>query len=61
MGAWLRRCRRSRPELADWLHAQPMFFVATAPSGDDGHVNVSPKGYDTFRVLGAERVSRTWT
>jgi hypothetical protein len=23
---------------------QPVFFVATAPSGDGGHVNVSPKG-----------------
>ena len=28
-----------------------LFFVATAPSRADGHVNVSPKGYDTFRVL----------
>ena len=28
-----------------------MFFVATAPSGEDGHVNLSPKGLDTFRVL----------
>ena len=25
-----------------------MFFVATAPSGDDGHVNCRPRGYDTF-------------
>ena len=23
---------------------QPVFFVATAPSGEDGHVNLSPKG-----------------
>ncbi|HEV7788985.1 MAG TPA: pyridoxamine 5'-phosphate oxidase family protein [Pseudonocardia sp.] len=31
---------------------QPMYFVATAPSGPEGHVNVSPKGYsDTFAVL----------
>ena len=30
-----------------------MFFVATAPSGPDGHVNLSPKGHDTFRVLDA--------
>ena len=29
-----------------------MFFVATAPSALDGHVNVSPKGGDSFRVLG---------
>jgi hypothetical protein len=29
-----------------------MFFVATAPLGAHGHVNVSPKGRDTLRVLG---------
>ena len=27
-----------------FIEAQPVFFVATAPSGDGGHVNVSPKG-----------------
>jgi hypothetical protein len=30
--------------LAAWIMRQPMFFVATGPSGGDGHVNVSPKG-----------------
>src|SRR3954452_20618318 len=30
--------------LADWIAAQPLFFVATAPLAQDGHVNVSPKG-----------------
>jgi hypothetical protein len=30
--------------LRQWIEAQRMFFVATAPSGDGGHVNVSPKG-----------------
>ena len=39
------------------LEAQPVFFVATAPLGDDGHVNVSPKGYDSFRVLGPTTVA----
>jgi len=35
-----------------FIAAQPLYFVATAPSGPDGHVNVSPKGYaDTFAVL----------
>ncbi|SFK27992.1 pyridoxamine 5'-phosphate oxidase family protein [Cellulomonas sp. KH9] len=35
-----------------WLLAQHVFFVATAPSGPDGHVNVSPKGVGgTFAVL----------
>src|SRR3954449_10169895 len=30
--------------LAGWIARQPLFFVGTAPSGDLGHVNVSPKG-----------------
>jgi hypothetical protein len=34
-----------------------VFFVATAPSGGDGHVNLSPKGYDTLRILDAKRVA----
>ena len=43
--------------LREWIDAQQMFFVATAPSGDDGHVNCSPKGGDTFRVLGPTTVA----
>ena len=40
-------------KLRAFIEAQPMFFVATAPSGDDGHVNVSPKGGENlFRVTG---------
>ena len=46
-----------RPDLAQWWREQPMFFVATAPSGGDGHVNLSPKGYDALRVLAADRVA----
>ena len=30
--------------LRAFIEAQHMFFVATAPTGPDGHVNVSPKG-----------------
>jgi hypothetical protein len=29
---------------AEFIAAQKMFFVATAPLGADGHLNVSPKG-----------------
>ncbi|MBI2711035.1 MAG: pyridoxamine 5'-phosphate oxidase family protein [Actinobacteria bacterium] len=43
--------------LIDWVLAQPVFFVATAPSGSGGHVNVSPKGLDCLRVLGPTRVA----
>ena len=46
-----------RPDLAQWWREQPVFFVATAPSGDAGHVNLSPKGLDTFRVLAGDRVA----
>ena len=36
-----------------FIEAQPVFFVATAPSGPGGHVNVSPKGGSgLFRVTG---------
>ena len=44
--------------LAGWLERQPVFFVATAPLGADGHVNVSPKGArGTFRVLDRDTVA----
>lgn len=39
------------PKLAEWIGAQRMFFVATAPSAEEGHINVSPKGGDSFRIL----------
>lgn len=39
------------PELTEFLEAQPVFFVGTAPASTDHHVNVSPKGLDSFRVL----------
>jgi Pyridoxamine 5'-phosphate oxidase len=39
--------------LREFIDAQSMFFVATAPSGDGGHVNLSPKGgRNLFRVTG---------
>ena len=44
--------------LAAWIARQRMFFVATAPSGDGGHVNVSPKGpIETLRVLDEHTVA----
>lgn len=39
--------------LRTFIESQSMFFVATAPSGDGGHVNLSPKGgRNLFRVTG---------
>ncbi len=44
-------------DLRAFIAAQQMFFVATAPLSADGHVNLSPKGLDTFRVLGPTTVA----
>jgi hypothetical protein len=44
-------------KLAAWIAAQRMFFVGTAPRGDDGHVNLSPKGLDSFAILGPRSVA----
>jgi hypothetical protein len=44
--------------LREFILAQPLFFVASAPSDVDGHVNVSPKGLaGTFAVLDPHRVA----
>jgi hypothetical protein len=43
-------------DLAAWIHAQPVWFVATAPLDGEGHVNMSPRGHDSFSVLGGDRV-----
>jgi Pyridoxamine 5'-phosphate oxidase len=39
-------------ELRAFVHKQHIFFVATAPAGTDGHVNCSPKGLHSLRILG---------
>lgn len=39
------------PQLESFISRQPVFFVATAPLSADGHINLSPKGYDSFRVI----------
>lgn len=38
-----------------FIAKQPIFFVATA--APDARINLSPKGYDAFRVLGPQRVA----
>ncbi|WP_271078943.1 pyridoxamine 5'-phosphate oxidase family protein [Aurantiacibacter sp. MUD61] len=37
------------------IERQPVFFVATA--APDARINLSPKGYDAFRVLAPDRVA----
>jgi hypothetical protein len=38
--------------LVAFIRRQHVFFVGTAPSSPEGHLNISPKGLDTFRILG---------
>ena len=40
-----------------FIGRQRMFFVATAPLSGEGHINLSPKGGDTFRVLSPTSVA----
>jgi hypothetical protein len=42
------------PELSEFIHNQKIFFVGTA--AEEGRVNISPKGTDTFRVLGENKI-----
>ena len=41
--------------LRSFIGAQKVFFTATAP--EEGRINLSPKGIDTFRCLGARTVA----
>ena len=43
--------------LAQLIQQQHVFFVATAPLAVEGNLNLSPKGLDTFRILGPKRVA----
>jgi hypothetical protein len=45
------------PKLSQWIERQHVFFVATAPLASDGLINCSPKGMDTFRVVGPREVA----
>lgn len=42
---------------AAFIRKQHLFFVASAPLSEDGHINVSPKGMDSFRVLAPDTVA----
>jgi len=44
-------------ELQAFITAQQIFFVATAPLSETGHINLSPKGLDSFRILSPHRVA----
>jgi Pyridoxamine 5'-phosphate oxidase len=48
---------RIQPAHQAFIQKQQLFFVCTAPLDKDGHINISPKGMDTFRVLSETRVA----
>lgn len=43
-------------KLAKWIAKQKVFFVSTAPLSANGHINCSPKGLDTIRVIDSTTV-----
>lgn len=43
--------------LANWIKEQHLFFVATAPRAEDGLINCSPKGLDSFAILDPHTVA----
>ncbi|MCB0629315.1 MAG: pyridoxamine 5'-phosphate oxidase family protein [Saprospiraceae bacterium] len=49
-----KRLPQIRPDHQEFIEKQKIFFVATAMA--TGRINLSPKGTDTFRVLGPNRV-----
>lgn len=40
----------------EFIEKQRMFFTATSPLGEGGHINLSPKGIDGFKVLSDNEV-----
>jgi Pyridoxamine 5'-phosphate oxidase len=44
-------------ELQSFIVAQHLFFVGSAPLSPTGHINLSPKGLDCFRILSPNRVA----
>ncbi len=46
-----------QPAHQAFIEKQHLFFVSTAPLQADGHINLSPKGLDAFRVLSDKQVA----
>jgi hypothetical protein len=43
--------------LKKFIQTQHVFFVSTAPLDPTGHLNLSPKGLDSFRILSPTRIA----
>lgn len=41
----------------EFISRQHMFFVSSAPLSREGHINLSPKGLNSFRILSPNRVA----
>lgn len=46
-----------REQEKKFIEKQRMFFVGTAPLSAEGHVNLSPKGMDSFKVFSSSKVA----
>ncbi|VAW90907.1 hypothetical protein MNBD_GAMMA22-217 [hydrothermal vent metagenome] len=44
------------PDLANWISEQAMYFLASAPLTETGHVNVSPRGVHSLHILDSKHV-----
>jgi len=44
-------------ELAEWISAQPLYFVASSPLSEQGHINLSPRGLDSLRMINSREVA----
>lgn len=45
------------PEHEAFIRKQHIFFVGSAPTSDEGHVNISPKGHDVLRIISPTEVA----
>lgn len=45
------------PNLVEFISEQKLFFVGTAPLGQEGHINISPKGMDCLKVLDSKTIA----
>ena len=45
------------PAHQEFIKEQHIFFVSTAPLSSEGHINLSPKGLNCFRVLSPSKVA----
>lgn len=43
-------------DFKDWIEKQPMYFLASAPLEAESHINLSPRGLDSFRITGDNEV-----